>query len=616
MTLTVAGLALVASANLGLAQGTNTTFTFDSDSSISSFVNWWGVTTTFQWVSDDADENPDSGSVQYNVPFTGIKDDQFMTFFTIAGRWGWDNGTTIDASSYTNLSFDIKVDPSSSPRKDYSDFGVLEVGIVSYGWIASPAVGSVTLPLSATNGWMHFSLPISSGLSGLDTVVGFYLKMWSDGETTDALIFDLDNFEITQPTVTIVSTPTVSIAPAIPGLLLGTTATSGQYGRQSIYTKDDNFSWVGASGKVTYSVEIKDAPASSDFQTHIFFVPEDVAPYGAEDSSVDWNCTNLIWLNIQTGNAQLRYKTNSGSANSMLWNSDPANGAVGVLAILNCDSPVGVWTLTFENDTSITLTSPAGGTTNVSISAESAQLFANPLFIDYGVQANNTDLSGLGTTVKRIWTSNTTSVLDDSFSGDSLDTNNWGYAAQDSAGILVVPQDSEFWFKWTLPADSSASVLSAPSITGPWTDAGLTSVHQVDTQRKVVIPASMVTSGTKFFALGRRTFTKLQVIMPGETAAPGTTTGKTGTPDQQAVGTEFSVVINSVDDNWYPIKSTDTIHFTSTDETALLPDDIAMVGGTVTVKVAFNQYGTWTITASDVTDSTKKSGTSSVTEAQ
>jgi len=615
MTAAIAGLALVASADLGLAQGTNTTFTFDTDSSVSSFAFWWGVPTTFQWVSEDADADPNSGSVQYTASFTGVKGDQFMTFFTIAGRWGWDDGTILDASTYTNLSFDIKVDPSSSQRKDYSDFGVLEVGIVSKGWTPNP-VGNVTIPLSATNGWVHFSLPISSGLSGLDTLVGFYQKMWSDGETTNTLIFNLDNFKMIKSDSTIIPNPTVSLAPAVPGLLLGTTATSGQYGRQSIYTMGDNFSWVGASGKVTYSIEIKDAPASSDFQTHVFFVPENGAPYGAGDNSVDWNCTNLFWLNIQSGNAQLRYKTNSGSANSMLWNSDPANGAVGVLAILNCPSPVGVWTLTFENDTSITLTSPAGGTTNVSISSESAQLFANPLFIDYGVQANNTANEGAGTTVKRIWTSNTTSTLDDSFSGSSLDTNNWGYAAQDSAGITVVSQDAAYWFKWTLPADSSASVLSAPSITGPWTDAGLTAVRQVGTMREVVIPTSLVASTSKFFALGKRMFTKLQVLMPGETAAPGTTTGKTGTPDVQTVGTEFSVVINSVDDNWYPVKSTDTLHFTSSEETVLLPDDTALVGGTVTIKVTFNTLGSWTVTASDMTDNTKKSGASSSTTVQ
>ena len=40
---------------------------------------------------------------------------------------------------------------------------------------------------------------------------------------------------------------------------------------------------------------------------------------------------------------------------------------------------------------------------------------------------------------------------------------------------------------------------------------------------------------------------KLQVLLPGETAAPGTVTGKTGTPSQQTTGTAFNVIVNGVD---------------------------------------------------------------------
>ncbi len=45
-------------------------------------------------------------------------------------------------------------------------------------------------------------------------------------------------------------------------------------------------------------------------------------------------------------------------------------------------------------------------------------------------------------------------------------------------------------------------------------------------------------------------FSKLQVLAPGETAAPGTATGKTGAPPYYLVGTPFTVTVNAVDAYW------------------------------------------------------------------
>jgi hypothetical protein len=42
-------------------------------------------------------------------------------------------------------------------------------------------------------------------------------------------------------------------------------------------------------------------------------------------------------------------------------------------------------------------------------------------------------------------------------------------------------------------------------------------------------------------------FAKLQLLLPGETAAPGTPTGKTGTPVAQTAGTQFTVTVSAVD---------------------------------------------------------------------
>src|SRR5439155_422769 len=64
-------------------------------------------------------------------------------------------------------------------------------------------------------------------------------------------------------------------------------------------------------------------------------------------------------------------------------------------------------------------------------------------------------------------------------------------------------------------------------------------------------------------------FAKLQVLVPGETVAPGTATGKTGTPTAQAAGTAYNVTIRSVDAAWNLVSSTHTVGLTSSDSNAI-----------------------------------------------
>src|SRR5205814_8258369 len=54
-------------------------------------------------------------------------------------------------------------------------------------------------------------------------------------------------------------------------------------------------------------------------------------------------------------------------------------------------------------------------------------------------------------------------------------------------------------------------------------------------------------------------FAKVQILAPGETAVPGSTSGKTGTPTSQAAGTAFNVTVNAVDANWNAINTNDTV---------------------------------------------------------
>src|SRR6185503_10568819 len=105
-------------------------------------------------------------------------------------------------------------------------------------------------------------------------------------------------------------------------------------------------------------------------------------------------------------------------------------------------------------------------------------------------------------------------------------------------------------------------------------------------------------------------FVKLQLLVPGETAAPGTATGKTGTPTAAGAGTAFNVTVRAVDADWNLVSSTHTVGITSSDPSATLPVNGSLSAGIRTVSVTLNTLGTYTLTASDIFDATKTADTS------
>jgi len=124
---------------------------------------------------------------------------------------------------------------------------------------------------------------------------------------------------------------------------------------------------------------------------------------------------------------------------------------------------------------------------------------------------------------------------------------------------------------------------------------------------------SLTAGNSSSFTVNVGAFAKLQLLMPGETAAPGSTTGKTGTPTARAVGTAFNVTVNAVDANWNLLSTNDTVHITSSDGSAVLPSDAALSSGTGTFSVTFLTAGSKTVTASDVTHSGITPNTGSTT---
>src|SRR5439155_820131 len=123
------------------------------------------------------------------------------------------------------------------------------------------------------------------------------------------------------------------------------------------------------------------------------------------------------------------------------------------------------------------------------------------------------------------------------------------------------------------------------------------------------VTATDITDGTKTantspaITVNVGAFTRLQILVPGETASPGMSTVTTGTPTAQTAGNAFTITVNAVDDTWNLVSTvTDTAGITSSDVNATLPANAALAAGTQTFSVIAKTVGTQTVTASDITD--------------
>ena len=106
-------------------------------------------------------------------------------------------------------------------------------------------------------------------------------------------------------------------------------------------------------------------------------------------------------------------------------------------------------------------------------------------------------------------------------------------------------------------------------------------------------------------------YTRLQVLLPGETAAPGTSTGKTGTPAAQTSGVPFSITVTACDNTWTPVTTvTNVVQILGSDASATLPSPSQLTAGRATFQVTFHAGGTFTLYAHDQTDGTIPDGAS------
>src|SRR5205823_2141476 len=152
--------------------------------------------------------------------------------------------------------------------------------------------------------------------------------------------------------------------------------------------------------------------------------------------------------------------------------------------------------------------------------------------------------------------------------------------------------------------------LTATAVNGVATFANLS--HNLATTINLNFTATGLTGATSGnIVVSPAAFAKLQLLMPGETAAPGSASGKTGAPTALTAGTPVNVTVNAVDNFWNTVNTvTDTVGITSSDANAGLPPNVPLVSGTQTLSITFKTAGSRTLTASDLTDGAKTANTS------
>lgn len=679
--LTVFAALALAGTSLAPAQMliTNIIQTFDAnDASGNKWGHEWGAGTQ-AW--DGTTGNP-PGALLITAPLTGASDHPTTTYITQNGN-PWYVGTPINFSSYDYLELDIKWDTTSDVTiAQFNNVGIIPPdftnslgqpffntwamttnyiggtgGLDIYlcggsGGQMSPFIVNTNIPAAAASGWTHIKIPINKTLSGIDGVSGIVFSKWVSqnwGILNPAQArFWVDNVMLTGTAVP-PPPPTVKIpTKATPGLNVFA-STAGLYDRQSaVLRQSTGLSWVGVAtpaNPVSYSFTIAGYPNSPDCEAYLFLIPNPAYLDGAPD----WNETNCVVIYLQ-GNASsatmhFRYKVNEPNQQAMYSGGNETRGYYtnapgswdgvttnylesGNLGFVTNNGVLGTWTVKFTSDTNLTLIAPNGNSASLVFPNYNVGYFAEqavPGFYAYlGMQANNANAMNQAVVYANFAVSNSVMPFSENFLADSvLDTTtiwNTGPAAGPK-GVFIAPAGSSGWVTWSLP-DPGFGLEAATTLSDPlaWTSPSTGPIIAMNGIRAQLVSSNEWPAGnTAFFRLVKRTFTQLQVLLPGQTNAPNTTLGYVGSPTPISLAAQGStpttVTVNAVDATYHVINGViDSIHLTTTDGSAFMPADMQMVNGTASFTgssgVLFQTSGSQTVTATDTTNTNIPAATS------
>ena len=142
-----------------------------------------------------------------------------------------------------------------------------------------------------------------------------------------------------------------------------------------------------------------------------------------------------------SANCAFRWKTNTLSDNGTFYTSP--------LAQIANPTALGTWSLTFVNDTNVTMRTPSGSSTNFSIDPNLAALFPNPIYVYFGIMPDATAQANKGQAIilSRARVQGSIDTIDDDFLSDTngLDTANiWTIEAGggQTQSVFILPPDA------------------------------------------------------------------------------------------------------------------------------------------------------------------------------
>lgn len=659
LNLAVLGLSLPLLSNQVFAQATNATlWTFATDGtgvtdladSVAAF-SWGGSTVTFD-PAQEVNNNSSYGSMYVTANSATAQNMVIVSMFypnshpETGGHIYW-TANPVDLTLYTNIEFDVKWDNTNStrnladfnsPPSPYGDAGIKFQAVdPNNNWIV---LTNLLLPAAVTNGWVHMNIPINPTIAGISSSIGFAMQKYVNDPNYGRVAFWMENFKL-DAAIKPLAPPTINtLAKPLHGLNTAASS-SGLYDRHiGRLTPNTGKSWVGhatAANPVTYSFTVKSFPQGASYiystETLLFLIPN---PTQNEAGAPDYNEANCIQIYIQQQGATnsilgLQYKVNEQNGNSMYngyapytnapgsWDGVTPNyyesGNLGLVAYNG--TAVGKWSVKFTSDTNITLIAPDGTTNGLVIPSYNVGIFAESsgFNIYLGMQPNNAGAIGSTVAYSNFSVSNTVTPFTDNFLADTTLVTNWDVGMSPANSWVLVPASVAYSVTWTLPATAfSLEVGTNLANLSAGTSPSLYPVINGSGTASQFVDATELPAGNAiFFNLIKRTFTRLQILLPGETNAPGTISGKTGAPLPASESANLSVTVNAVDSTFHVISGViDQINLTSSDSNALLPNPLVMANGTVTFSdFLFGTQGSQTITATDLSSTNIPTATSS-----
>jgi hypothetical protein len=483
----IAGALLALMTGSALAQNVLLDFSTNSIFATNNFAgswHWWGgAGTTQEFSYYDAGNNPASGSLKITAtwPTDPGADWQYAVGLPLSGIKSYDITVTLNPLSYTNMEMDILWDTNSTANVtnltggDPNNFGLGFVA-TQYGQTWVP---NANQPVLVNDGqWHHYTIPINSAWP---VIPGVIFKKWTGFNSNNVgttSIFYVDNIKFNFNTNQSIPRPQMVLQTATKGLNIHAAQSGSQYQRNGVSSLPGaSHWWVGNTNPVTYSLTIGEFPNGTTYggyQAHIFLSTD------GGTTEPDWNNPNVIFVQFQEngsggGICNFRFKTNSPNSNG---------GFFGTGAIMSKTWPsiLGTWSVTFTNNSSITVVGPDGTGTNFDMGGDAATNWFLPvtgsMATYFGCQPNNPANIGQKMVYSRLtMTDGGTNVFDDTFPLEDpsfeIDPTLWiAECDAATANALKVVDEAAYWLDWNKPDGFLTALNVSSNVVSGWVDPG------------------------------------------------------------------------------------------------------------------------------------------------